>query len=154
MLFLTHFLFGIAAGLVGLSLFSGGNPLIFFSLVLVGSIFPDIDEGSSKINQWLGLPGKIIGKVSKHRGFFHSLVFIVLVVLVVNGYFGSYYGWGLFLGLASHLFLDILTPSGIKVFYPLNFKLKGLFRTGGTYEFILQAGLFLVILVRVGSWLI
>jgi len=137
MLFLTHLLLGILVGLEAKDFFSGGNYLIFFALVLLGALLPDIDEGESKISKWTRL--RIISFFSKHRGFFHSLGFVVLIVLVLRVFFGDYYAWGLFLGLSSHLLSDGLTKQGINFFYPFSeLRLRGWIRTGSGGEMIFQ----------------
>lgn len=137
MLFLTHLLFGILTGLIAKDFFSEGNFLIFFCLVLFGAILPDLDERESKIAKWAGILGRIFSFFSRHRGFFHSLFLAVLLTLISKLFFGSYYAWGLFLGLVSHLIGDSLTKQGLNPFYPFGkFKIRGGIKTGGLIEII------------------
>lgn len=147
MLFLTHILFGFLTALISRDFFSGGNYSVFLFLVLLGSVLPDIDERKSKIAKGSGLIGLVVGFFFKHRGFFHSLVFLVLAVLLVKLFFGDYYGWGLFLGLAGHLLLDSMSKKGINWFYPFyGGEMKGFIKVGSGGELVLRAGLWGIIL--------
>ncbi|MFH1682762.1 MAG: metal-dependent hydrolase [Candidatus Woesearchaeota archaeon] len=143
MLFWTHLSFGILGGLLALDHFTGGSYVLFFFLVLLGAVFPDIDERDSKITQWTGLFGKIVSLLNKHRGFFHSLLFVAVALIISSVFLTQFYSWGLFLGLCSHLFLDSLTPAGVPLLYPFErFKARGWLRTGGVGEVVV---LFLVV---------
>ena len=126
--------------------FPAFNTPLFFVTMLLGSLLPDIDERHSKINQWSGIIGKCIAFLSKHRGFFHSLLFIGMVfgVLVYVG--KIYYGWALLLGFVAHLVGDGLTPMGVTIFYPFSaWRIKGPFRTGGVGEIAVMVLLVMVI---------
>lgn len=140
MLFLTHVLFGLLVGLLAKGFLSGGNFYLFLFLVLIGAMLPDIDEESSRISRWLGILGKGVSFFSKHRGFFHSLFFVILATVLLKWGAGRYYAWGLFLGLVSHLMIDGMTRRGVSFFYPFSdLKLKGWVKTGGAGEIIVQA---------------
>ena len=137
MLFLTHVLFGALVGVVFSSWFGG---LGFFLMVLLGSILPDIDSSGSKMNRWSGIIGEIVSFFSKHRGFFHSLWFVALSVILVKIFVGVTYAWGLFLGMVSHLVMDGMTRQGVHLVYPLSrFRINGFMKTGGMGEIVVQA---------------
>lgn len=139
MLFLTHFLLGILVGLAARDFIPGGNYLVFFCLILLGSVLPDIDERYSRVNRWSGIIGSVISFFSKHRGFFHSLFFVVLTTLVAKFFLGEYYAWGLFLGLAGHLFSDGISKKGVNFFYPFSkLKMKGWLKVGSWREVMIQ----------------
>jgi len=86
-----------------------------------------------------------------HRGFAHSLwsLLIINIFLILPQtslqkfptFINSFYNaivWGINIGYISHLIGDSLTFSGIRLFYPINFKISfSLFRTGGLMERIL-----------------
>jgi inner membrane protein len=147
MLFLTHLLFGVLVALV-VKGFIPENYLIFFFLVLLGSVLPDIDVKGSKVNKWGGFVGSIISFFSRHRGFFHSLGFVVMVVLLVKLFLGEVYAWGLFLGLVGHLFLDSMSRKGVRFFYPFSdLELKGWVKVGGWEETMIR-----VLLVGLIVW--
>jgi inner membrane protein len=144
MLFRNHILLGIVFFLLLKDYINGG--LVFFILVLLGSILPDIDERNSKINQWSGFIGKIIATFSKHRGFFHSFLFIGILIFIVWNYFGLNYGLALGIGFLAHVVGDGITPMGVQMFYPFSkFKVRGPIRVGGWMEGIIF--LFLVLLI-------
>jgi inner membrane protein len=146
MLFHTHILFGIVFFLLLKDYFSGGNEVIFFFIVLFGSILPDIDDGKSKIKKASGIIGSVISFVFKHRGIFHSIFMALTLFFLTHFFWKSYYAWAILIGYSSHLFADILTPMGIRIFYPLsNFKIKGPIRVGSVWEFIIL--LVLIVLV-------
>ncbi|MBU0457718.1 MAG: metal-dependent hydrolase [Nanoarchaeota archaeon] len=145
-LFHTHILLGIIVFLFTKDFFSGGNQIIFFLMVLLGSILPDIDESKSKINQWSGIIGKIIAFFAQHRGFYHSLLFFVITFMSVSYLWSNYYAWGLLLGYLAHMFGDGITLMGVQIFYPFSkFKIKGPVKVGGMVESVIL--IFLVILI-------
>ncbi len=145
-LFYTHLLIGIIVFLLTKDLFSGGSQLVFFFVLLLGSLLPDIDEQRSRINQWSGLIGKVIAFFAKHRGFFHSLLFFVLSFVLVDFFWNFYYATALFLGYLAHLIGDGITRRGVYVFYPFSaFKLKGPLKVGGVME--IMAWLILALLI-------
>jgi inner membrane protein len=155
-----HKAFGFLAGLIAITIFNlmGKVPdhlfatLIYFALVLLGSIFPDIDRS----NSFLGRRAKILSIplsiIFGHRKFFHSLLFVVLIYLVGLIMFGNmkwnlYYLNGFIVGVISHLLADYLTKRGIPIFYPFSkkyFRFLVTFRTGSTIEYSLT-GLLIII---------
>ena len=145
-LFHTHILLGIVFFLITRNFFSGGNEIIFFLFVLLGSILPDIDSKHSKINRWFGALGNIAVFFSKHRGFFHSIIFHLILFFVMETFFGFYYASGLLLGYTAHLVGDGITRAGLQIFYPFSkFKVKGPVRVGSFVEGLILLGLFLLI---------
>tara|TARA_Y100000310_G_scaffold341396_1_gene440398 strand:+ start:847 stop:1305 length:459 start_codon:yes stop_codon:yes gene_type:complete len=137
MLFPTHILLGLFTFLISAKFFSG-NEILFLIFILLGSILPDIDEKHSKATQWTGLLGKTISFFSKHRGFFHSLFFVVIITSLVKYFINDYLAWGVFLGLISHLLGDALTKQGLPILYPFPFKIKGFLKTNGWGEKVIQ----------------
>jgi len=128
-----------------------GNEIIVFALILLGSDLPDIDEPNSKINSWAGIIGKVSSFLAKHRGFFHSLLFVLLAGAVVYYFWDFAYTFALVAGLLVHLLGDSLTPRGIHWFYPFSgHQLKGPITTGSIWE----NGLFIVLVVVVIKFLL
>ncbi|MDT4038990.1 metal-dependent hydrolase, partial [Staphylococcus aureus] len=69
--------------------------------------------------------------------FTHSLLFIAIIVcLLYVIQTPSYYLVTIILGLLSHVILDMLTPRGVKLFYPIpiNVKFLVVFKTGGLVD--------------------
>ena len=148
MLFHTHLLLGVALFLLASRFFPEMYSVISLLLVLFGSILPDIDEQHSKMNQWSGILGRIIAFLFKHRGFFHSLLFLgILAGLLWYAGFGLY-GLALSVGFFAHLMGDSLTPLGIRPFYPFSLKVfRGPIRVGGVVEMMMMLGLIVIIMV-------
>ena len=85
----------------------------------LGGIAPDIDIGGSHISHKAPILSFLSEKIFGHRGFLHTPAFLlVLAIPVIRlGYPG---GFALLAGYASHLILDLLTPKGIMLLYPVN----------------------------------
>lgn len=149
MLAKTHLAFGFLAGLLALKYVVIPNQLLFVVLVAIGVLLPDIDHSESRINRALKIT-RIIPFLFRHRGFFHSVFAAVLVFVVLNYWLGFVYGFGLFVGYASHLLSDALTVSGVNFLHPVsNFRISGPVKTGSLFETVL-----FVLLVCVNAWLL
>lgn len=147
MLFKNHILLGIVFFLSLKDFFPGGNQIVFLSLILLGSIFPDIDEGRSRMNQWSGLLGRIVAFFFKHRGLFHSLLLATVLSALLAYYWDSYYALGLFIGYIAHLAGDAVTLAGIMPLYPFSeYKIKGPMKVGGWWEKIIYFILIVLII--------
>jgi inner membrane protein len=146
MLFNTYILLGIVFFLLVKDYFPIGSNILFFALVLLGSILPDIDSPNSKINRWSGIIGKVVTFFFKHRGFFHSLLFFGILFFIVQHFWNGYYAFGILLGNIAHLIGDGITPAGVKIFYPFsNFKIRGPIRTGGMFEWVILFSLIVLV---------
>jgi inner membrane protein len=129
MLFRTHLVFGVFVYFV-LSYFVE-MPLFVLVFVLLATVFVDVDVGKSSFgNRWYFRP---LQWVVKHRGVFHSLFFGLFLSLIV-GAVSLWGGFGFFVGYLSHLFLDCWTKSGVRLFWPLRWRVKGFVRSGGMLE--------------------
>lgn len=116
--------------------------VLFF--VLLSTAFVDIDVRSSSLgNRWYFRP---LQWVVNHRGVFHSLFFGLFLSLII-GSFILWGGFGFFVGYVSHLFLDCWTRSGVRLFWPLKWKIKGFVKSGGVVEDVVFV---LLLLVDVG----
>ncbi len=147
MLFKTHLLLGILLFLLLFSYFPPGNVLIMFMLVLLGSIFPDIDERRSRINRWSGILGSLVAFFVKHRGIFHSLVLALPASLLLGMYWENSYGLAFLLGYLAHLMGDSFTRMGIQALYPFStYKVRGPIKVGGWLEGLLFMALAILIL--------
>lgn len=142
MLYNTHIMGGFAAGLI----VSGGNlgsieEIAIATLIAGGAaLLPDIDTPKSFLGSkllFVSIPAKL---TLGHRGLFHSLSVVValLLIKICLGLDGIYYS-AFVAGYASHIFLDMLTPEGVPLVWPLKKRLcLPLFRTGGIAEYILM----------------
>lgn len=115
-------------------------------VILIGSVFPDIDEPRSFIGRKLPVLSHIVSLSFSHRGFTHFLIFPLLLLSLGIGVYGAYpiIGIAIFAlsyGIFMHQIGDMLTISGIPhYFFPLSKKTAVLlpkplrFRTGGSVE--------------------
>ena len=139
-MFRTHLAFAFLIGLIFYSL-SNGQWFVFFSLLLISSSFPDIDNSKSKIGRKI----KIVSLIFKHRGIFHSLFFVFGISILGWRFFGDVVFWALFLGSLSHLIADCFTLNGINLIYPFRrFEFRGFVKTNGKLEFVIFYFLFIV----------
>jgi inner membrane protein len=114
----------------------------------LGSVLPDIDHKGSFIGRRLKPISFILHHTIGHRGLTHTPIFVIgfstllaYLVMQLSGFAQTvmlFFVLGLFGGMVSHLALDLLTESGIPLFYPFSKKDISLapFRTGGIGEYI------------------
>lgn len=85
-----------------------------------GSLLPDIDHPRSVLSGWL--PGAGLLRLgTRHRGLTHSVIPLMVVALavLVSTMPGKAVNFAIMAGMISHLILDMLTPEGVQLFYPL-----------------------------------
>lgn len=82
------------------------NPIFYF----LGCILMDGDHRNAPISMLF--PFWRLG--FRHRGFTHSLQFVVICMIIVYFIFSWWSAVSLFVGLMTHLILDAATPSGIR----------------------------------------
>lgn len=120
---------------------------IFVLGVFIGTLIPDLDNKFSKLGK-----RKIFRPIQffiKHRQGFHSLLFLILLMVVGFLIFEMPF-YGFFLGFFLHLGADCFTKRGLRVFYPFKIKIKGFIKSGGKLEsfiflFCLIFGLILLV---------
>ncbi len=133
MMFRTHLIFGVFISLLLLNL---GEWYYVFLFVLSGALLPDIDFSRSKVGRKFGFISEVIEFLFGHRKLFHSWFFAVLLSFIVVYFFNFNYGLLFFIGYLSHLVSDGLTKEGVRLFHPLKYKIRGMFRSGGSLEFV------------------
>ncbi|WP_369311476.1 metal-dependent hydrolase [Providencia rettgeri] len=125
-----HLLFSVASLIMAHKLqvtpeLAQGDWLHLVPGALLGALLPDIDHPSSLPGRLLRIFSLPISKLCGHRGFTHSLLAWLLLML-------SCYQWippqwsiptdliqAFLLGYLSHLIADMLTPSGVPFLWPL-----------------------------------
>ncbi|ACM61514.1 inner membrane protein [Caldicellulosiruptor bescii] len=82
----------------------------------ISALLPDIDHPDSLLGRKIKPISWLINKLLGHRTITHSLDFAIglCVVVLLSSNF-SYWAWMFVLGYMSHLILDSLTLSGIKL---------------------------------------
>lgn len=141
-----------AAGLIAHAAF-GLSPTAT-GIAVIASLIPDIDTPRStfgRIFPFISYPLSLGG----HRSITHSLAGTALLtvpVLVLQGYLNMNLLIPFLIGYLSHLLLDLLTPQGCPILWPLpiHFKLP-LVATGGVLEVVFTAVL-VVATVSSGAW--
>lgn len=159
MMFKTHIVAGALTG-IGIASILPDSGMVADEIVmssmtiggaLLGSMFPDIDKPSSKLGRKVKPLSYVIEFIFGHRGFTHSLPFLVLFsslcwFYIENGispelfYYVKYAFLGFVGGFISHLLLDWVTKQPVPIFYPISRKGYALylFKTNGVGEFIFR----------------
>lgn len=116
-------------------------PLLPGALIMtIGAILPDIDSPYSTINKFIPM-GSAISIFFKHRGITHTIIAAAIWACIIWLILGIKYAGIFFLGYMLHLLGDLLTPSGVKVLYPIkkeSYSLN-LIRTGSPEEYLILA---------------
>lgn len=109
-------------GLFGLASFSLG--------IALGSGLPDIDHHKSLIAQKLKAIGWAISRFFSHRGFTHSIAFVILIYIVFmfgesyvpDDYLLSYryFAFGTVFGISAHILMDMFIGNGVRLFAPIS----------------------------------
>lgn len=140
----THMFGGAAAALTVMTL-TGVSEFqtiaVGTALGVLGGLLPDIDHPNSKITHKTGFVGIVISRLFRHRGFWHTpalyaLLWAGLWVWLRESLWVNF----LFAGIASHLLLDLLNPTGIPLFFPFTKRKVHLarIRTGGKVEKVIS----------------
>ena len=148
---------GTISGLVGQNVAS--PELFYIGGAVVGSLFPDIDHKGSYIGRRMKIASSVVSSLLKHRGATHSPVvmggFVFLIYLLSKAFFPlnimPILLSGFFVGIMSHILLDMITKGGVPLLYPLTSKKINLtnMKTGSNGEnFVLF--LMVIALVCVG----
>lgn len=151
MTYKTHMIGGIAlAGVIHLTAIQMTEieMIGYYGFALLGTMLPDIDHPKSFISRYsLGL--HYLFKGCKHRGFTHTLLAAIILVMLLGGFFGMNAAvFGIGIGYVSHLLLDALNPRGVPILYPFT-KAKyhvANIRTGGEGEYVIFGMLVVVAL--------
>ena len=136
MRYYTHLAFSFLVGVLLIKYLSISNQILFILLFMGFSLLPDIDKVQSKISSKIKLVSFVIRFFLGHRGLMHS-IWIPLLFYLLLFMFSFDIAIAISFGYLSHLILDGLTPSGVKLFWPLKKKLKGFIRTGSLVEYLL-----------------
>lgn len=147
---------------------------IFYAMVALGALLPDIDNAHSTLGQKLGWVSKTIQHLAGHRTLFHSLLGLLLGSLIALGldhlaiYLLAQRGFVLssnfigethfvliavLFGCIMHIAADALTEGGVPLFWPKR-KRYGFppnphwrFRTGSWPEFVIVYGFMIIVAV-------
>jgi len=145
----THLAFGFLTALIMRNFVPTGNVFIFFGMVLLGSLLPDIDSPNSTIVNKIPWLLKPISYLSKHRGIFHSLVMGIPLAGAIFYLISRTYGVAFFIGYFSHLLIDGITLQGVNFLHPISkLQMSGFIETGKILEHIILILIVVVILLK------
>lgn len=142
----THIAFALTIALLidrflpPISFFSLSSPLpfLFYPVIVVAALIPDIDLAGSL----LGKHAKAVGFIAGHRTVFHSL-WMAALASVLAYLVRPWLAIPVALGILSHLLLDALTHAGISWLYPFG-KTKGFVKSGGIVDWMLFFAFFVI----------
>ncbi len=137
------------------------SPPLGIVACVIGSLLPDIDHPNGTIRQMMELPKFLkqpVSEIIPHRGPTHTIwagILFSLLTVGLTAWGGNPIlvdlatGLAMFIGYASHLVLDSLSPTGVKWLSPWkDLKLHGMIRTGSRgeeYFFYGLIGAFIVV---------
>lgn len=144
----THILGGAAFGLA-FAAYTHTDPILVTAAATLGGVIPDICHTGSKIGKKLPVLSFVISKVFGHRTFTHSIGFLIGAAWLMSELpVHPSIAMGIIVGMFSHMILDACTKNGIQFLWPLplNFRSPLAIRTGGPWEKVFIAGLWILIL--------
>jgi len=124
----THLVIGLFAALFFLPYVN--NKIVFFPVVLIASLIPDLDTIIFPEKDYRIL--KIL-KSEHYKNFMHSYTFCIFLSAIL-AFFYPVLALPFFIGYSFHLFFDSLTVHGIAPFWPFKVKTKGFILPGGIAE--------------------
>lgn len=107
----THFAAGVAVSAASLHYLPLEQAGLFTAGCLIGSLTPDVDHPASKLGSKLPIISHIIFYGLGHRGGTHSILFLLIVSYLIS-LIDVYAGYGMGLGILSHLVLDMVSYGG------------------------------------------
>ncbi len=154
MLSRTHFIFNLMIFLILIKIKVFAFNWIILLIFFIATLLPDIDIAGSWMSKKTKPLSNFLHVLVAHREVFHSLAFALLMGLIVFLISQSItYALIGALFYFLHLLLDCTTKSGIRLFWPSKFKIKGEIKTGGFVEAVLFVT-FLTILVIISITMI
>jgi inner membrane protein len=90
-------------------------------ILSIFSIVPDIDFSRSELGMIFKPISYKLEEEFGHRSITHSILFI-LISFLISFPFSNFYSTLILLAIGSHLILDMLTYSGVKLLWPLNHR--------------------------------
>ena len=148
MLFRTHLAFSFLIGLYLIELLNIEKQILFMVVLLFFSVFPDIDEGSSKIAKKLK-PFSYLARIFSHRGVFHTVYFPIAIFFVLFIFDLRLLGAAVLVGYLLHLILDAFSRKGVAFFYPLSkMRVRGYIKVGSLIENLMFVILIVLIIYK------
>ncbi len=149
----THIVFGLNCW-VGYAQLRG-LPIHPETIMIAGasSLLPDIDHPKSTFGRLVPFLSYPISAVFGHRGITHSFFAILagIAILLKYGYQTEYVA-AIVIGYLSHLAGDMMTNSGVPLFWPVKSRIAiPVFSTGSGVEWIVRVALIGLLFWTVGK---
>jgi len=112
---------------------------VLFLLVLLGAILPDLDYPYSFIGGLFPSVSKLLFKHFGHRGLLHS-IYIPVTMIFDYFFWHNHYYLVFCIAYTSHIIIDMLTKSGVRLLYPSDYSftiLDGELESGSTKSNVL-----------------
>ncbi|MBU2503688.1 MAG: metal-dependent hydrolase [Nanoarchaeota archaeon] len=121
------------------------NKLIFFPIVLIASLIPDLDVVLAPRRDFRILRPL---KNPTYKDFMHSYTVCIFLAILIAVFF-PLFALPFFIGYSSHLFFDSLTIVGIVPFWPLKSRVSGFIVPDSKTEKVIEVvlGLFIIMLI-------
>lgn len=126
-----HLLIGFFAAIFFLP--DVNNKLVFFPVVMIASLIPDLDSLIAPKKDYKMLKPL---KSKSYKDFMHSYT-LCIILSALLAFFYPILALPFFIGYSFHLFFDSLTVPGTTPFWPLKIKSKGFIVPGGKTEKII-----------------
>jgi inner membrane protein len=149
----THVTFGVTCWAAferihGVSILSAPETYLVAS---IASLLPDIDHPKSWFGSKVPFLSYPISAVFGHRGITHSFIMVLSLIFLMWLYGTSF--WlitPMVIGYLSHLGGDMITNSGVPLFWPKKDKVSmPIFNTGGFLELIVRVFLIIILLILI-----
>lgn len=107
--------------------------IAFVIVCLVATMLPDIDTAFSKFGR--AKIARVAQLFSKHRGFFHSFTFCIVISIILALFSPTVVlALPFFLGYSVHLLADSFTNEGISPFWPYKRRISWKVSVGSVME--------------------
>ena len=127
----THIV--IAVFFILLFLPNVNSKIVFIITSLFAVMLPDIDTAFSKFGR--AKVARIVQLFTRHRGFFHSFTFCIVVSVMLAFFpYTVVLTLPFFLGYSVHLLADSFTYEGIMPFWPYKRRISWKIPVGGIVE--------------------
>lgn len=129
------------SGVAWLTQMTPGQAAAFIGITTACSLLPDFDHPGAIGPRAFGWPGRtlawLIGSLFGHRGLTHSVLGVGLLGagLAFIPRLPEFCYWAVILGCVTHILGDMLTVSGVPLFWPFGRCFRvGVMRTGHYFE--------------------
>ncbi len=141
MLARTHLVFGATCFASFAALLHTTIHPVSLAIATGAALLPDLDHPQSLLGRRLWFISKPLSKLVGHRGVTHSLIAVMISMWALfNAGANTMLVGPLVIGYLSHILGDLLTKSGVPLFWPWKQKITVplLWRTGSGAESVLR----------------